>query len=71
MQFFGPVGQGSVHSHANELNNDLSSERTEQHQLFRPLIFFAHSLGGLVVKNVSPGGKQKAYVGHSCISVIL
>ena len=53
MQFFGPVGQGSIHDHANELNNDLRQERAEQHQIFRPLIFFAHSLGGLVVKNVS------------------
>ncbi|KAL9098679.1 MAG: hypothetical protein Q9163_005707, partial [Psora crenata] len=51
MQFFGPVGQGSIHAHANELNNDLSQERSERHQIFRPLIFFAHSLGGLVVKS--------------------
>ena len=51
MQFFGPVGQGSIHDHANELNNDLRQERVEPNQIFRPLIFFAHSLGGLVVKN--------------------
>ncbi len=53
MQFFGPVGQGSIHDHANELNNDLARERVGQHQIFRPLVFFAHSLGGLVVKSVS------------------
>jgi len=53
MQFFGPVGQGSIHDHANELNNDLARERVRQHQIFRPLVFFAHSLGGLVVKSVS------------------
>ena len=52
MQFFGPVGQGCIHDHANELNNDLRQERTERHQISRPLIFFAHSLGGLVVKSV-------------------
>lgn len=53
MQFFGPVGQGSIHDHANELNNDISQERSGPQQMFKPIIFFAHSLGGLVVKSVS------------------
>ena len=61
MQFFGPVGQGSIHDHANELNNDLSQERAKKHQIFRPLIFFAHSLGGLVVKSVRPYTGESPY----------
>ena len=62
MQFFGPVGQGSIHDHAHELNNDLAQERVGQHQIFRPLIFFAHSLGGLVVKSVSTPAKEPSRI---------
>ena len=64
MQFFGPVGQASIHDHANELNNDLRQERVERHQIFRPLIFFAHSLGGLVVKSVSMPYKESIDLGN-------
>ncbi|KAL9124352.1 MAG: hypothetical protein Q9217_006313, partial [Psora testacea] len=81
VQFFGPVGQGSIHAHANELNNDLSQERSERHQIFRPLIFFAHSLGGLVVKSAlfrsyleyvaeAPSKDRCAAIERSTIAVI-
>ncbi|KAL8699744.1 MAG: hypothetical protein Q9201_005827 [Fulgogasparrea decipioides] len=81
MTFFGPVGQGSIHTHANELNNDLSQERSERHQVFRPLIFFAHSLGGLVLKNAlfrswleyvseSPNKDRSMAIERSTIAVI-
>jgi protein SERAC1 len=36
--------------HAMDLLNDLSGERRLQHESTRPLIFVAHSLGGLVLK---------------------
>lgn len=74
MQFFGPVGQGNIHHHADELNNDLSQERGKSHQVSRPLIFFAHSLGGLVVKSVSMSSEkpvgQSTYTGIGAFQVI-
>jgi len=36
--------------HATDLLNDLSGDRSMEHASKRPLIFVAHSLGGLVVK---------------------
>ena len=52
MRFFGPVGQGNIKDHAKSLNQDLVANRNEEYQASRPIIFFAHSLGGLVVKQV-------------------
>ena len=53
MKFFSPVSEGNIQDHAKTLNQDLINERNEKYQAGRPIIFFAHSLGGLVVKNVS------------------
>ncbi len=52
MKFFSPVSEGNIQDHAKTLNQDLINERNEKYQAVRPIIFFAHSLGGLVVKNV-------------------
>lgn len=52
MKFFTPLSEGNIQDHAKTLNQDLINERNEKYQAVRPIIFFAHSLGGLVVKNV-------------------
>lgn len=62
MRFFGPVGEGNIHDHARSLIRDLSLARIEEHQVFRPIIFFAHSQGGLVVKDVSISLHQRPLV---------
>ena len=58
MKFFSPVSEGNIQDHAKTLNQDLINERNEKYQAIRPIIFFAHSLGGLVVKNVSEEKKK-------------
>lgn len=47
-QFSSPTNQNSIFAHSKALVNDLSRERP----LERPLIFVAHSLGGIVIKEV-------------------
>lgn len=43
-----------LYDHGRELVFDLDGARRESNSHQRPIIFIAHSLGGIVVKNVSP-----------------
>ena len=43
-----------LYDHGKELVFDLDGARRESNSHQRPIIFIAHSLGGIVVKNVSP-----------------
>ena len=51
-RFFEGVGTGNINDHSKRLLNDLSRVRFESRETERPLIFIAHSLGGLIVKDV-------------------
>lgn len=42
-----------LYDHGRELVFDLDGARRESHSHQRPIIFIAHSLGGIVVKSVS------------------
>ena len=43
----------TLYDHGRELVFDLDGARRESNTHQRPIIFIAHSLGGIVVKNVS------------------
>ena len=53
VHFTKPTGQGTVRSHARGLINDLTGLRHRTSSISRPLIFVAHSLGGLVCEQVN------------------
>ncbi|KAK3898977.1 hypothetical protein C8A05DRAFT_18518 [Staphylotrichum tortipilum] len=46
----GVAGSNRLIDHATNLLHDLTADRSSSHALSRPLIFVAHSLGGLVCK---------------------
>jgi len=46
-----PAGQNTVREHAQNLVNDLASLRRDSRIVNRPIIFVAHSLGGLVCQD--------------------
>ena len=52
VHFSKPAGLNTVLQHANNLNGDLTSHRYRTSSMDRPLIFVAHSLGGLVCEQV-------------------
>ena len=52
VHFIKPAGQNTVCEHAKNLVGDLTNRRRESSSLQRPLIFVAHSLGGLVCEQV-------------------
>jgi len=46
------AGSGTLRDHGKSLANDLAMRRARTNSTTRPLIFVAHSLGGLVVEQV-------------------
>ena len=52
VHFIKQAGQNTVHEHARNLAGDLTDLRHRTDSFQRPLIFVAHSLGGLVCQQV-------------------
>ena len=50
------AGSNTLRDHGKTLANDLAMRRARSDSTGRPLIFVAHSLGGLVVEQVSTKG---------------
>jgi alpha-beta hydrolase superfamily lysophospholipase len=46
------VSTKNLHDHARALVSDLERQRQKPEEVARPIIFMAHSLGGIVVKDV-------------------
>ena len=46
------AGSNTLRDHGKSLANDLAMRRARSNSIMRPLIFVAHSLGGLVVEQV-------------------
>jgi pimeloyl-ACP methyl ester carboxylesterase len=47
------TSSNSIRDHGKSLANDLALDRLRNHASHRPIIFVAHSLGGLVCEQVS------------------
>lgn len=53
-----PMNQNDIFAHAEDLLSELSLIRDETHTIGRPIVFVAHSLGGVIVKEVSQSESQ-------------
>ena len=53
-----PAGQNTVKEHGQNLIEDLSNFRYETKTTDLPIIFVAHSLGGIVCESVRPDLRQ-------------
>lgn len=51
--FTGTANQNGISEHGNDLLKRLEAERRDENSIKRKIIFIVHSLGGLVLKEVS------------------
>lgn len=58
-----------IHQHAQTLVNSLAMERESEDMTENPILWIAHSLGGILLKRVSP--LQSPVLTHGCVQQIL
>ncbi|KAF8248012.1 hypothetical protein K440DRAFT_627751 [Wilcoxina mikolae CBS 423.85] len=67
----GAVSANNIHDHAKALVSDLRRQRKQEEETTRPIIFMAHSLGGIVVKDALEYSRQNVEFKPQLASIYL